>query len=164
MCMSLFIVRHLYEILKNVVFFDHYILPSTDTLIGLAIYSKILHKMQSTDGILEWHHPAIATVCWCESHTVGLSFLCHLYEKLENVIFLDHCILPSTDTLIGLAIYSKFLHKMQSTDGILDCHPIELRTVGYLAWLNIELRVIMHELTFVLDKTSSVFLVDWWIL
>ena len=76
-----------------------------------------------------WHHPAIATVCCYESHTVVLSFLCHLYENLKNVVFLDHYILPSIDTLIGLAIYLNFSHKMQSTDGILDWHHPEIATV-----------------------------------
>ncbi|MBU1143769.1 MAG: hypothetical protein KKH92_09040, partial [Firmicutes bacterium] len=78
----------LYEKLKNVIFLDHYILPSTDTLIGLAIYSKFLHKMQSTDGILVWHHPAIATVCCYESHALELSFLCRPYENLKIASFL----------------------------------------------------------------------------
>lgn len=66
--------------------------------------------MQSTDGILDCLDPEPVTVCRYESHTVGLSFLCHPYEILKNAVFFDHLILPSVHTLIGLVICLKISH------------------------------------------------------
>lgn len=39
-------------------------------------------------GSKNWCHPELATVCSYESHTVGLSILCHPYENLKVVHFL----------------------------------------------------------------------------
>ena len=87
--------------MQNVYFF----IQLFDSVLTSLLRLKLTIFVCSTLSWLKnWHHGYGRTVCYYESHALGLSFLCLPYENLKNVVFFKPKILPSTDTLIGLAI------------------------------------------------------------